>query len=246
MGAGFYRSRTNRGSSVSQPILKAGWIIVIWFWKNTFLLFGKLFFFFVSKPALFPFLLGNYFLRLLLAVLSSTVWLPEQFFFILNQQQPDRLMRFNCEISSWPIGLTSIFIEIRRYKALPTFFFSPQLCIPIFWGHLLWSLRFHKSDFHCIYNEFSPPCPFQNPLCAAFLSFFLERLSAASLVRFWKLLILQMVSRPTCDRFSVFQWFSVWLPENQILLQAIFSAYRSLWGSWTLVLVWLYYTPSVL
>ena len=111
------------------------------------------------------------------------------------------------------------------------FLLSPPLCILIFWGHLLWSLRFRKSDFHCIYNEFSPPCLFQNPSCVAFLPFFLERLFATSLVRFWKLLILQMVSRPTCDHFSVFRWFSVWLPENQILLQAIFFAFRSLWGS---------------
>lgn len=36
---------------------------------------------------------------------------------------------------------------------------------------------------------------------------------------------------PLAIAFSVFRWFSVWLPENQILLQAIFFAFRSLWGS---------------
>lgn len=41
-------------------------------------------------------------------------------------------MRFNCEISSWPIGLTSIFIKIRRYKALPTFFFLLRSAFPFF------------------------------------------------------------------------------------------------------------------
>ena len=92
-GTGFYRSHKNKGSSVSQPIrlLFTGSIILI---KNHLSKFDP----------------EGYSTCTWDSFLYFEFRCSYLYFYLLNQQRPEKPSRFNCEISSCAIGPTSFFI----------------------------------------------------------------------------------------------------------------------------------------